>query len=304
MADDDWGDVAEAGVKTLSLGDDEEDAELTRLQEAVEKDPKDAENQYLLGQAYLANNMEDDAVDALKAATKLKPTAKYFHALGVASKNNDDRKGAEEAFTEAVKADPKNADSLFELGQLETDAAKSLEFYRKAIAADMSHAGANFAAGLILQSNGSAAELKEAAQVFAKARDVDPANDQHHARLVQALDSIGSSADRDAAMKAMEEAFTGGKLSDTYLQVGRYCCGQFEAGDKFVMAFDYHKLDDKKTKYEFVVYKKGEVADDKILYTVSLAGNTLSADSKEVASFDATPSYDDVKKKVIEHVSK
>jgi len=62
------------------------------------------------------------------------------------------------------------------------------------------------------------------------------------------------------------------ELNPNFTAIGKYCCAQFEVGDKFIMAFDHLKLlGPEPAKYVFQVYKKGQVHEDKVVQRIVLS---------------------------------
>lgn len=163
MADEDWDiDDADVQVKGLSLDADDDD-EVAELEAKVKADPNNAD---LLAQLAAAQHESGDdagAIDNYTKAIGIDAKAGYYYNLGLAYKANDEAKEAQGAFEDAVKQDPKHAGATLALGNIALDAGnteEALKHFATVRSIDASNVDAHAIPAQILQSKGSADELK------------------------------------------------------------------------------------------------------------------------------------------------
>lgn len=340
MADEDWG--ASDAVQTLSLDDaGDVSAETEAALKAATANPGDAAAQAALGEAYLRDELYEESVAAYDKALAIDSAnagflkgkaqaqiaggeyeeaqatltaalsadannAGLLFLLGNAYKGGDDHKNARDAYSKAVAADGNHAQALLAVATYDAQDEKSkdaaLEAFKKVAELDSSNAAAFAGAAGILEAKG---ELKDAAGFLAKAAAADPTDVNRRGRLVRLYDALGQDADREAARTALHADYSAGNLGSGGSAVN-FCCSQFESGDKVVMGFDYFVPDgDKKTKYSFNVYPKGQVHEDNITatYKVELVDGHHSivkypGGSEVEALGDAAPDFGQVKEAI------
>lgn len=280
MSDDDWDVEVEesgAGVQKLSLGDDGQDSAVAEAQAAVTANPGSADAHAALGNAQLVAGDDEAAAASFREAVKLDASAQNQFLLGSALKAGDKDDEARAAFEAAVAADPKHAGALAALGSMELGkgaASAALDFFRKAADSGAQNFAALRQAGQLLLLRG-AEEAKEAAGYLSRAADADPSDGNVRASLIQAYETIGDRAGRDAARAKMHADAAAGKLNEAFVSINRVLVGQFEAGsDKLVQAVEHFKGDH---KFTFNVFKKGEVHDTKILQTITSSESDYDA---------------------------
>ena len=101
--------------------------------------PGNADAQNILGVTLAANGQFDEAVAALKRATKLNPeAASYFANLGEVLRQAGRLEDAEKALDQAIKLDANNSQALNNLGIIRYEQRKfgeAVDYYRRALAA-------------------------------------------------------------------------------------------------------------------------------------------------------------------------
>jgi predicted Zn finger-like uncharacterized protein len=88
------------------------------LNELAQSRSADADLVLLRGEATLLKNQPKAAVELLEPLSKSAPSARVWHALGVARQAAGDVPGADAAFTKALAADPKHVSSALERASL------------------------------------------------------------------------------------------------------------------------------------------------------------------------------------------
>jgi tetratricopeptide (TPR) repeat protein len=339
MADEDFFDgfdEVNTQTATLSLGGDIDDSEIQDAQAKVSANPDDASAHAELAKAYFNAENDEDALASYAKAIELdSKNAKYYILKARVHSVGGDNASARELLNTCLESNANDADTLYEIGktfQGDEEHDKAQEYFRKAIAADANHSKSMFAvanyllndektkgealgyfekvaavdetntnafyhAGQILQLQGNFAK---AAEYYTKAVALDPSDAQLRARLIQCYDVLENADKREEARNAMHAEYKAGNLNPSYTAIGRYCTASFESGDNFIMGFDHFIVDDSNpVKYMFMVYKKGEVHEEKVLYRISVKNDggkytaVASYPDKESTfeNWDSEPSY-------------
>lgn len=304
-----------AKLGKLLIEHDDFDGGVAALDKAIELDPKSAIFYAQKAHFLLESNETEEALKVLNKALTFAPDdAEVHYELGRAYQASGNKQKALENFNAALNKDAKHTKSMSEIAANllhESDAKmkeksqeEALKLYKKVIEFEPNNTSAYLNAGQILQSRNKEADIKEAAGYFAKVVSLDQKDGHARARLVQCYDALNLQKEREEAREAFHKAFDAGKLSQAYRKLGRYCCAQFEVGDFYVMGYDHLvHTETNDIKYAFLVYKKGEVSDEKILYRITLthvngAFNLDAVYLKETrayVSFKSAPAYQEVK---------
>jgi len=252
---------------------DQEEAAVQWYEQAISLNPSNASHVHGKALVYLNANEAGEAEALLKQALALAPNdAEIIFDLGRAYQAEDNTEAALGAFKQAVEKNPNHGRALFQVASAAHTAGRvdeAIATFRKSAEADPTNAAAFFQAGQLLQTRNHGDDLKTAAELFTKAASVDSSDSEAFARLIQTYDQLNQLDKCDEARQNFVAAFNRGDLNPNFRAIGRYVCARFEVEDKFVMCFDHLKpFGPEPLKYSFVVYKKGEVREDKILYRV------------------------------------
>jgi len=266
---------------------------------------------------HLSEGDTAEAQELLKQALQLSPnSSSILFDLGRSYQIDEDQVKAVEYFTQAMAKDPRNSNAVFQVAVAHLNASKqddALKLFLQVAHDDPSNLGAFDKAGQILFHKGGTDNLKQAAELYQKASVLEPSDAQFRAKIIQCYDSLNMVKEREAARGSMDAAYQKNQLNPNFTAVGRYCCGQFEVGDKFVMAFDYLKLlGPEPPKYQFTVFNKGQLHEDKALYRVTLSSKSGSYElasiekkqKKIYAEFKGNvPAYQDIKDFVVKIIT-
>jgi len=115
------------------------DLAATHLKAAVALDSTSADAYKNLGLVYVQDSKFDDATAAINRLNGLDPkkASAVWAAMGQAKKKKGDADGATQAYQQAIKSDPTDSKSYYNLGNIQKDGsqfADAIASYRKAIA--------------------------------------------------------------------------------------------------------------------------------------------------------------------------
>jgi tetratricopeptide (TPR) repeat protein len=323
-------------------GDQEDMAQVNAAKAKLAAAPNNDQLHAELARALADVGREDEAVAAFDAALKIKPNhvpymegkakvlvaagqteearavlqaalavdannANVLFALGKAHQLDEEHVKAKACFNEVIAANPNHAAALFELGSYASNTGdqksnmdEAIGFYKRSAEADPTNIKCLKNLGQLLQTKG---DLKGAAGYFERASHVDTADVQLRAKVIQCYDQLNMEAEREKVRAKLHDDYKAGVLNRNYTAVGRYNCGQFEVGDKFVMAWDHFAAPNATAKYTFYIYKKGKVHEDNVLAKVTLVPEggkyVLKVQEKPAHTFDNLPPYSAVKAEVV-----
>lgn len=188
----------------------------------VAKYPQDERAHFTLGNAYVAVQRFDDAVDELKKATEIAPDySPAYNSLGYAYRPLEKYPEAEAAFKkyiELVPNDPNPYDSYAELLMKTGRFDESIAQYKKALSKDPHFSGSRTGIASDLMFQGKHAQaIAEAQKLYDGARND---GDRRAAMFNQTVTYIDWGK-TDQALKSMEKQYAlGAKIGDTAAMAG------------------------------------------------------------------------------------
>ncbi len=153
-------------------GAQEKPQDIQSLQEALAKDPQNAETYYRLGLAYEAQGNEAEALTALKKAVSLKPDyaearatlADAYDRRGVRLAEQENWREAEASFQEAIRSNPEDMKAFYNLGVAYGSQGQWLEAagaFQDALRRDPNNPEANYNLGITYLMMGRQARSPE-----------------------------------------------------------------------------------------------------------------------------------------------
>lgn len=159
-----------------------------------------------------------------------------------------------------------NANSLLERGK----AAEALTHYKQALAILPKDPAILFNAGLAAFT---AKDFAFAADVWSQLKAVEPLDWHARAKLIQAYQALGKTAERDKEREELFAMWKSGKPAELKNQL-QYCRDQFEVNGKKVMAFEVFELKgDRALRYIFSILNKTEDGEE---YRISLGSYSFT----------------------------
>ncbi len=135
------------------------------LESGIQLDPRRADLRAALGESYFMSGKTEKAIEEFKKLVEMDPTARSYAFLGLSYRHLGRFDEARTYFEQGLKADPRNASCLFNLGYIEGrqgNQAKAEEFFVQTL-----KASPDFADALLELAN-----LRIAAKRFAEAADL------------------------------------------------------------------------------------------------------------------------------------
>ena len=156
--------------------------------------------------------------------------------------------------------------SLLEQGK----ADQALTYYKQALAVLPKDPAILFNAGLAAFST---KDFAFATDVWKQLKAVDPVDWHARAKLVQAFQALGKTADRDKEREELLAMWNSGKPAELKKQV-QYCRDQFEVNGKKVMVFEHFELKGERAlRYVFSILNKTEDGEE---YRISLGSYSIT----------------------------
>ena len=172
--------------------------------------PQSARTHEILAQSLMSRNEFSGAVQEYRRALATDPNLPGIHfELGQArlafSASESSRAEAQKEFEAALTANPADAGSEYELGEIEwsrTDYAKSLQHYMRALQLRPHFIDAQVGLGKVFTSM---SEPRKALDYLLDAERTDPQNEIVHYRLALAYRKLGVKSDADREWAAFQE---------------------------------------------------------------------------------------------------
>lgn len=294
------------------------DAEaLASVDRAIRLRPKDPEYRLLRSSLLDYLDKPDEALAEVRKAIELAPREPGHHCeLARLLLAQDKPAEAEAAYRAALKLDARHVRALVGLGAalVEQDREdEGLKCFLQAIDADPKSLLARHNAGQVYQNQG---KHKEALEQFAAALAIAPDDVRVLSKMVQLHEALGRTKERDQYREKLFELHEQGKAAQPL-----FCREQLRAGDKRVMALEYFELSgERAVRYRFEVLDKtgrrlyllslgsygltnqiaretGELKPGERLFHLDYYGQ---AEHRTYAMYRSEPSYEDVRKAVVE----
>jgi tetratricopeptide (TPR) repeat protein len=183
------------------------------LEPLVRMCPTVAQYHYMLGVAYMQAGANPASVDALRSAEKLDPdNARILAALGIALNAGKLHGEAQPVLARSIELEPENIEALAALAEAEESLGnpRASEHVARALAADPTHATANYVLGLIRMREQQYADARDA---LLRALTSDPQMARAHYQASLAYSRLGDETEAQAhveryqqLMQALEEA--------------------------------------------------------------------------------------------------
>ena len=304
--------------RVIFLAGDDDAAASRSIDTAVRLSPKTAEYRVWKGHLLREKKETAAAIAEYRTASELAPDDidilfTLIHALTEAGQGDE----AGKLLNARLAKSPGNPRLLGALGALRLDAkdeAAAIDLYQQAVKADPKYFNGWYNLGQIHQNLQKPAA---ALSYFQKAAEITPTELQPRAKIIQCLQAIGKTDERDKAIAQLRELHTAGKIRATF-----FCRDQFTAGENRVFALEYFKpIDQFNTMYSFnVMDATGKKSVCRITLESDDATTAIARELKSIgpnqrsysidrfdkdshatlAMLNEKPSYDDLKKMVIE----
>ncbi len=178
--------IAASGVSLLTVsGCDSSARELNRLQQAVWKNPEDAQAYIKLGNAYARYQQYDKAVESYEKALLLNPKSgiTVYPALGAAYFNRDQYGKALEYFKRSLEFSPDDSLRHYDIGNVYLQLNRcdlAIEAYRKAIENSVAFQEARYNLAVCYIRTGQRAKAEEIAVWLQEKNNYLAAALEHH----------------------------------------------------------------------------------------------------------------------------
>jgi tetratricopeptide (TPR) repeat protein len=194
---------------------------LSHLEQAVSLDPKYVEGWYQLARFRMEHGNYGKAQQLLQRALEIDPLNGKSHArLGMIYYYLDNKILAKKSYLTAIALNPKDFNTLYNLGELYytafADTENALREYNATLKVNPDHVDANFKVGLICLRNNM---VKESIRYFRNALKTDPENVRILLQLGVAYEKIG---DQERALKAYQKVNTVDALNSIAIQKIKY----------------------------------------------------------------------------------
>ena len=175
---------------------------LSEFRQIIKQNPDSAAAHILAAEALDAMDRRNEAIAEFQEATKASPAPPDAHfGLGYLYWKSHQYEGARREFEAELAADPKHAQSLAYLGDIEIkekDPEKALTYLQKAVTLQNDIHIAHVDIGIILMDQ---KKYRDAEAAFRRAVEVDPGKADAHYRLARLYQSTGNNS---AAQKEFE----------------------------------------------------------------------------------------------------